>query len=144
MGLPLPSCAGLGLAAAMGAADPVALHDARVSVPAVSEVAVGASGELSLTILEPPMPGTPIELRLSSERVRLVDNRLGWDDVVDPQARQPRLRGRFIAPDEPGTYAVRGFVMYVTCGPKRCRPRTRSVEWTVTVSPDQDAVGANR
>lgn len=137
MGLPLPSCAGLGLAAAVGAADPVALRDAQVTVPAVANVSVGGVGELSLTILEPPMPGAPIELWLTSEHLVFVDNRLGWEDVVDPQARQPRIRARFTAPEEPGTYEVRGFVMYVTCGPKRCRPRTKDVGWTVTVEPAQ-------
>lgn len=133
MGLLVPGCAGMGLAAALGVLDPVQLRDAAVSVSPPPPVAPGKGGELSLTILERPFRGTPVELWLDADDVRLPDNRVGWEDVVDPQAQQPRLRARFVAPDAPGTYYVRGWVMYVRCGPKRCRPRTRSVLWTITV-----------
>jgi hypothetical protein len=96
-------------------------------------IEAGQAGELSLTILETPMNGTPIELRLDADTIVLPENRLGWEDVVDPEAGQPRLVARVVAPREPGEYAVRGRITYVTCGPKRCRPRTAHVIWTVEV-----------
>ena len=142
MGLPLPSCAGLGLAAAL-AAEQAVREDGRVQVEDPEPLVVGHSGELSLTILERPMPGTLIDLRLDASEVRLPENRLGSEDVVDPDARQPRIRARVVAPEQPGTYRVRGRLTYVTCAVRYCRPRTATVVWTVTVqdpatSPNED------
>ena len=65
----------------------------------------------------------------------LPEDRLGWDDVVDPQAVQPRLRARVVAPARTGVHEVRGFVAYVTCNRDRCRPRVSEVKWSVTVAP---------
>ena len=121
------------MAAALAAGHPVALHDGRVLAQPAGRVEVGKQGELSLTILETPMSGTPIELRLSADTIVLPENRLGWDDVVDPEAGQPRIVARMVAPLAAGEYTVRGRITYVTCGPERCRPRTAHVIWAVEV-----------
>lgn len=91
------------------------------------------AGELSVTILDTPEPGIPIEVRLSSDDVELVDNRLGWADVVDPQAHQPRVRARFVAPPEPGRYRVDGLVTWVTCIGRTCQTERAPIAWTVEV-----------
>ena len=101
-----------------------------------------AAGELSVTILETPEPGIPIEVRLSSDDVELLDNRLGWADVVDPQAHQPRMRARFVAPAVPGRYRVRGLVTWVTCEGEACRTRRAPVAWTVDVLPAEAPAAA--
>lgn len=134
MGLPAFGCAGLGLAAAIAAAAPSASPLGRVSPQPIPHVLVTEAGELSLTILEPALPAGAIEVWLESDGVELPENRLGIDDVVDPLARQPRVRGRFVAPAEPGEYAIFGHVLYVTCGPRWCSPKRADVQWTVTVS----------
>jgi hypothetical protein len=113
--------------------DPLKLRDANVAVLPAESLAPGRPGEVSLTILDQPERGLPIQLWLESDEVGLPDDRLGWDDVVDPQAVQPRLRARIVAPARPGAHDVRGFVAYVTCGADRCRPRMREVTWTITV-----------
>ena len=123
----------------MSSGQPPTLHDGKVQAQAPDSIAAGQSGELSLTILEKPRAGTPIELRLSADTIRLPENRLGWQDVVDPQAVQPRITARIVAPQQPGEYAVRGRITYVTCGPKVCRPRTAHVIWTVVVTPPPEA-----
>jgi hypothetical protein len=140
-----PLCAGFGLFAALMSGQPPTLHDGKVQAQAPESIIVGQTGELSLTILEKPRSGTPIELRLSADTIGLPENRLGWQDVVDPQAVQPRIRAKIVAPGEPGEYAVRGRITYVTCGPKVCRPRTAHVIWTVRVTEapaEQDAGGS--
>lgn len=118
----------------------------------VAPVAAGSVGELSVTILQTPERGTPIELRLEDEGLdaepghsgRLPDNRLGWDDVVDPKAAQPRLRASFVAPSAPGNYAVVGRLSYVTCTADVCLPHAVYVRWPITVEakPDLAADGA--
>jgi hypothetical protein len=133
MGLPVFGCAGLGLATAIAVTMPQAQSTGRVSTQPVPPLMIAEAGELSLTILEPALPTGAIEVWLESERVALPENRLGPDDVVDPLARQPRVRGRFVAPSEPGEYRVVGHVLYVTCGPKWCRSNRADVTWTVTV-----------
>jgi len=133
MGLSVPVQAAFGLAIAVAASRPVALHDGRVKVIEPAAVAPGAWGEVSVTILDRPMPGTPIALSLESDHVVLPDNRLDGDDVVDPQAEQPRLLARVVAPGVPGEYRIRGRVEYVTCTVERCRPRTAYVEWHLVV-----------
>ncbi len=114
-------------------AAPSALLDGRVSVSAVAPAQPGAAVELSVTILDTPMPGLPLELWLSSGDIALSDNRFDGRDVVDPQASQPRMRARLVAPELPGRYGVSGHVVYVSCGAKRCRPRHADVRWTVEV-----------
>lgn len=133
MALHVPACAGLGFVAAIAAPTPAFLLDGRVRVAVAPPLVVGGTGELSLTILEPPLAHGPVELWLEAEGVTLPDNRLGWDDVVDPQAEQPRLRGRMHAPNVPGTYVVFGRLRYVTCTDRYCRPREANVHWIVEV-----------
>ena len=141
MGLPALGCAGLGLATAVAASVPT-LPPGRVSAQTIPALAVAEPGELSLTILEPVLPVGAIEVWLESEHVELPENRLGNDDVVDPLARQPRIRGRFVAPKTPGEYVVLGHGLYVTCGPRWCRPKRTDVRWMVTVleRDDDDAL----
>ncbi len=120
---------------ALAAARPVPVPDGSVQVSKPGVLAPGESGELSATILEEPFSGIPIELRLSAGAVKVVENRLGWSSVVDPQAQQPRMRTRFVAPDEPGTYRVEGVLRYVTCASeRRCLPHAAVVQWTVVVA----------
>lgn len=104
-----------------------------MSAGPVAAVAPGVAVELSVTILDTPMPGLPLELWLSSGDIALSDNRFDLRDVVDPQAAQPRLRARLTAPNAPGRYGVSGHVVYVSCGARRCRPRHADVRWTVEV-----------
>jgi hypothetical protein len=124
----------MGVVAAMSGDPASALLDGRARAQDPDAVVVRSTGELSMTLLDAPHRGTPIELRLEAETVVLPENRLGWQDVVDPQASQPRIRASFVAPDEPGEYVVRGRVSYITCGPKRCRSRVASVSWIVRVT----------
>ncbi len=110
-------------------------------VARASEVPVmrpGSVGELSVTIMETPAPGVPIELRLDATHVRLVEKRLGWGSVVDPLAVQPRVRTRFTAPEHPGAYVVLGQVSYVTCDADVCLPHVASVRWTVRVEAEPE------
>jgi hypothetical protein len=113
--------------------------DARVQAAPPVPLLAGAVGELSLTILDTPAPVAPLSVRLSSHAVTLPETRLGVGDVVDPQASQPRVRARYVAPSAAGRYEVEGLVEYVTCvspggaeGP-RCRPRRARVVWVVEV-----------
>lgn len=124
--------------------------DARVLVAQPVPLGAGAVGELSLTILDTPAAVAPLSVRLSSHAVALPETRLGPADVVDPQASQPRIRARYVAPSVAGRYEVEGLVEYVTCtaepasaalarpapggaeGP-RCRPRRARVVWVVQV-----------
>ncbi len=114
----------------------------RVVVNAVPAIAPGAAGELSLTILDTPTPDLPLLVRLSSPSVVLPETRLGIRDVVDPLASQPRVRARFVAPAQPGRYAVQGMVQYVTCDAERCRPHRAQVVWSVDVVAPADDVAA--
>jgi len=123
------------VALAVVAARPVPVPSGDVQAAALPAVAPGEAGELSATILETPAPGVPIELRLQAGAVRVTENRLGWSSVVDPQAQQPRLRTRFVAPTEPGSYDIDGVLRYVTCpddGP--CLPHAATIRWTLTVT----------
>ena len=122
------------MALAVATARPVPVPDGAVRVAEVAPVQAGGAGELSATVLETPAPGVPIELRLRSGAVRVVENRLGWSSVVDPQAEQPRLRTRFVAPSEPGTYRVDGVMRYVTCSDDACSSHAAAVHWTVVVT----------
>jgi hypothetical protein len=108
--------------------------DARVRVTPPTPLLAGASGELSLTILDTPAAIAPVSVRLwSTAGVELPETRLGEADVVDPQASQPRVRARYLAPAIPGRYEVEGLVEYVTCKGDRCRPRRTRVVWVVQV-----------
>ena len=124
----------MGAALAVVAARPVPTPSGAVQATELPQVVAGEAGELSATILETPVPGVPIELRLQAGAVRLTENRLGWSSVVDPQAQQPRLRTHFVAPNEPGEYAIDGVLRYVTCpddGP--CLPHAAALSWTLVV-----------
>ncbi len=106
-----------------------------VQAAALPAVGPGEPGELSATILQTPQPGLPIELRLRSGAVRVFENRLGWSSVVDPQAQRPRLRTRFVAPSEPGTYRIDGVLRYVTCEDDgMCLPHAAALQWTLVVA----------
>lgn len=107
--------------------------DARVQVAPVPALGPGEEGELSVTILDDAEPGLPLSVRLRAAEVVLADNRLDVRDVVDPQAQQPRIRARFVAPGEPGRYEVEGLVEYITCQAERCRPRRIRVVWVIEV-----------
>ena len=107
--------------------------DARVLVSQPVPLRAGMVGELSLTILDTPAAVAPLSVRLSSQAVVLPETRLGESDVVDPQASQPRIRARYVAPTAAGRYEVEGLVEYVTCQAERCRPRRARVVWVVQV-----------
>lgn len=106
---------------------------ARVQALDVAVLAPSARGELSLLLLESPEPSLPLALRLDAGSIALVENRLGWSAVVDPQALQPRLRAHFSAPAEAGTYIVRASIDYQICAGDWCRQKRGEVEWTVEV-----------
>jgi len=106
---------------------------AQVQALAVEPVAVGARGELSLVLLEPPDRSLPLDIRLDAGSLELDDNRLDWSFVVDPLALQPRVRTSFRAPSEPGSYQVRASVGYFICDEQWCRAKRGEVRWTVTV-----------
>jgi hypothetical protein len=129
--VPLPEAVALTLGALVAAGS--ALDGGRVTHTGGGTMPARTAGELSVTILDAPEPGIPIEVRLSSDDVELLDNRLGWADVVDPQAHQPRVRARFVAPADPGRYRVRGLVTWVTCEGEACRTRRAAIAWTVDV-----------
>lgn len=123
------------MALAVVVARPNPAPSGNVQAAALPTVSPGEAGELSATILETPQPGVPIELRLRAGAVRVVENRLGWSSVVDPQAQRPRLRTRFVAPAEPGTYEIDGVLRYVTCEEGGlCLPHAASVQWTLVVA----------
>ncbi len=130
---PLAGAAGLALAVVAARPNPAPSGNVQASV--LPTIGPDEAGELSATILETPQAGVPIELRLRTGAVRVVENRLGWSSVVDPQAQRPRLRTRFVAPSEPGTYSIEGVLRYVTCdddGP--CLPHAAVVQWTLVVA----------
>jgi hypothetical protein len=106
---------------------------ARVQALDVAPLAPGASGELSLLLLESPERTLPLAVRLDAGSVALVENRLGWSAVVDARALQPRLRASFRAPAEPGAYVVRASVDYEVCTGDWCRHKRGEVEWTIAV-----------
>jgi hypothetical protein len=107
---------------------------ARVQALPVAALAPKRSGELSLLLLESPDRALPLALRLDAGSVTLVENRLGWSAVVDPQALQPRLRAPFVAPAEPGTYVVSASIDYQVCAGEWCRHKHGDVEWTIEVA----------
>lgn len=111
--------------------------DAKLRADTPLVAVAGAQGELSITILDTPHPGAAMVVRLRSDAVTLPNNRLGPQDIVDPQARQPRLRARFVAPPTAGRYEVEGLVSYVTCVDERCRPHHGRVVWIVDVTSPQ-------
>lgn len=130
-----PLAGAAGVALAVVAARPNPAPSGNVQAAVLPTVSPGEAGELSATILETPQPGVPIELRLRAGAVRVVENRLGWSSVVDPQAQRPRLRTRFVAPSDPGTYRIDGVLRYVTCEDGGlCLPHAASVQWTLVVA----------
>ncbi len=116
-------------------AAPSTPNDGRVSVATVPRVAPGAAIELSVTILDTPLPGAPVELWLWSTDVELADNRFDGRDVVDPLATQPRMRARMNAPTQPGPHVIHGRLSYLSCDEQRCRTRRAAVQWVVEVTP---------
>ncbi len=112
---------------------PLAPPAGRVSASESPVARPGAVVELSVTILDTPMAGTPIELWLSSADLVPVPNRFDNRDVVDPLAAQPRVRARITAPERDGRYGVDAQVSYVSCGPATCRPHRARVHWDVDV-----------
>ncbi len=106
----------------------------RVSAQVPATAAPGTTVELSVTILDTPAAGAPIDLWLTSPDVELVPNRFDSRDVVDPQATQPRIRVRVVAPAAPGRYGVDAHVLYVSCGESTCRPHLATVHWDLEVA----------
>jgi hypothetical protein len=96
-------------------------------------LAPGQRGELSLVLLEAPDRDMPLAVRLDTVTLELLDNRLGWSQVVDPLALQPRLRATFRAPEQPGAYEVRASVEYWVCGERWCRRKLGELHWSVIV-----------
>jgi hypothetical protein len=96
-------------------------------------LAPGQRGELSLVLLEAPDRDMPLAVRLDAGALELLDNRLGWTQVVDPLALQPRLRATFRAPEQPGEYEVRASVEYWVCGERWCRRKLGELRWSVIV-----------
>lgn len=113
---------------------PLAPPPGRVSASASPVVAPGAAVELSVTILDTPVAGTPIELWLSSPDAILVPNRFDNRDVADPLATQPRIRARITAPAANGRYGVDAHVVYVSCTDTTCRPHYSVVHWDLEVA----------
>jgi hypothetical protein len=109
------------------------LITAQVQALEVTAVSVGQQGELSLVLLEPPDRALPLSIRIDSGALEFDDNRLDWSAVVDPLALAPRVRTRFRAPSEPGTYEVTASVDYSVCDEQWCRAKHGEVHWTVTV-----------
>lgn len=104
----------------------------------VAPVVAGGTGELSVVVREPAEPDLDLTVWLWSSRVELLENRLGWDHVVDPAAEQPRLRVTFEAPREPGTYRVEGHIAFASCGPRACWERHADLAWSVEVGAPPD------
>lgn len=96
-------------------------------------LAPGQRGELSLILLEAPDRDMPLAVRIDAGALELLDNRLGWSQVVDPLAYQPRLRAWFRAPEQPGEYEVRASVEYWVCGERWCRRKLGELRWSVIV-----------
>jgi hypothetical protein len=96
-------------------------------------LAPGQRGELSLILLEAPDRDMPLAVRIDAVALELLDNRLGWSQVVDPLALQPRLRASFLAPEQPGEYHVRASVEYWVCGERWCRRKLGELRWSVIV-----------
>jgi hypothetical protein len=96
-------------------------------------LAPGQRGELSLILLEAPDRDMPLAVRIDPGAIELLDNRLGWSEVVDPLALQPRLAASFHAPSRPGAYEVRASVEYWVCGERWCRRKLGELRWSVVV-----------
>jgi hypothetical protein len=96
-------------------------------------LAPGQRGELSLILLEAPDRDMPLAVRIDAGVLELLDNRLGWSQVVDPLALQPRLAASFRAPEQPGAYEVRASVEYWVCGERWCRRKLGELRWSVIV-----------
>jgi hypothetical protein len=93
----------------------------------------GQRGELSLILLEAPDRDLPLAVRIDAGALELLDNRLGWSEVVDPLAVQPRLAASFRAPEQPGAYQVRASVEYWVCDERWCRRKLGELHWSVIV-----------
>jgi len=89
--------------------------------------------ESSLILLEAPDRDMPLAVRIDASSIELVDDRLGWSQVVDALALQPRVRASFRAPAQPGAYEVRASVEYWVCGERWCRRKYGELSWSVVV-----------
>jgi hypothetical protein len=118
-------------AASPAAADPWLA--ARIEAQPV-ELGSDPDTELSLLVLERPEVDLPVSIRLRSETVELVENRLGWADVVDAKSSQPRFRTRFANPTQPGEHRIDADVAYVVCGDQWCREKRGRLSWTFVVA----------
>ena len=106
---------------------------AQVSALESPSLLPGARGELSLILLEAPDRGMPLSVRIDAAGLDLIDDRLGWSQVVDPLALQPRLRASFRAPAQPGEYEVHASVEYWVCSEHWCRRKQGELRWSVIV-----------
>jgi len=112
---------------------------AQVQALELEPVRVGQRGELSLILLEAPDRALPLEVRLAAdpreqaETLEFDENRLDWSAVVDPLARQPRVRASFRAPSVAGSYEVRARVHYSVCDEQWCRAKRGELRWTIVV-----------
>ncbi len=111
----------------------VELITAQVRALDSAPLSPGERGELSLVLLEAPDRDMPLAVRVDAVALELLDNRLGWSQVVDPLALQPRLRAPFRAPEQPGEYEVRASVEYWVCGERWCRRKLGELRWSVIV-----------
>lgn len=111
----------------------VELITAQISALESPPLSPKARGELSLILLEAPDRDMPLLVRIEASGLELVDDRLGWSQVVDPLAVQPRVRAPFHAPERPGTYEVHASVDYWVCGQRACRRKHGEVSWSIIV-----------
>jgi hypothetical protein len=123
----------LAAAAADGERPGAELITARVSALESPPLSPGQRGELSLILLEAPDRDLPLAVRIDASPLELLDNRVGWAQVVDPLALQPRVRASFRAPEQPGAYEVRASVEYWVCSERWCRRKLGELRWSVIV-----------
>lgn len=128
------AAAALGVLLGSGAGLELPEQRAQVVVDEVPTMTTGDAGALSLTLLETPAAGFPLAVAIDDSPLSLRDQRLGWGDVVDPLAHQPRLSAPFTAPQTAGSFTVQGRVTYVICSATKCRPRRARIRWQVEVT----------
>ena len=107
--------------------------DGRVRADIVAPVKPGERTTVSLTILDDVQRKAPLIVWLKSDTVRLVENRLDWSDVIDPEAAQLRLEAVIFAPDDAGDHRVSSTVMYISCEKALCWPHWADASWTLSV-----------
>lgn len=105
---------------------------ARIEALPIEAVGTGEA-ELSLVVLERPEADMPVSIRLRSEEVSLSENRLGWADVVDAKAAQPRFRTWIALPSRPGRKVIDAEISYVVCSGRWCREKRGHAAWELVV-----------